>query len=221
MTDKRKQIQDKILKTMKLIEPGMTNHNRYQEMFDNMNDKQFDTFMKDLKEGKIKLTLFAPNMKVFIQQEDLLKAADDLGLELFERLRFKDKATGKYFLTPNKYLIAKLPVRRTRQFLMHKLSVAENDKKLDALTGQVTANDKASSLSYPEAQLMYARGLDKSIIEFMKVRGGDIHAFATFKQQLEESGEATLGSLDPNTLPRSAVVMSSILKSMYFDNNLV
>ena len=219
--NKRKQIQDKILKTMKLIEPGMSNHNRYQEMFNNMNDKQFDTFMKDLKEGKIKLTLFAPNMKVFIQQEDLLKAADDLGLELFERLRFKDKATGKYFLTPNKYLIAKLPVRRTRQFLMHKLSVAENDKKLDALTGQVTANDKASSLSYPEAQLMYARGLDKSIIEFMKVRGGDIHAFATFKQQLEESGEATLGSLDPNTLPRSAVVMSSILKSMYFDNNLV
>ena len=65
--NKRKQIQDKILKTMKLIEPGMSNHNRYQEMFNNMNDKQFDTFMKDLKEGKIKLTLFAPNMKVFIR----------------------------------------------------------------------------------------------------------------------------------------------------------
>ena len=104
---------------------------------------------------------------------------------------------------------------------MHKLSVAENDKKLDALTGQVTANDKASSLSYPEAQLMYARGLNKSLIEFMKVRGGDIHAFATFKQQLEESGEATLGSLDPNTIPRSAVIMSAVLKSMYFDNNLI
>lgn len=221
MTDKRKKIEDKILKTMKTMDPGMSNYNRYKEMFSTMDDKQFDKYMQDIKEGKVKLALFAPNMKVYIKQEDLLKAADDLGLELFEKLKFKDKATGKYFLTPNKYLIVTLPVRRTRQFLMHKLSVAENDKKLDALTGQVTANDKASSLSYPEAQLMYARGLNKSLIEFMKVRGGDIHAFATFKQQLEESGEATLGSLDPNTIPRSAVIMSAVLKSMYFDNNLV
>lgn len=221
MTDKRKTIQDKILKTMKTMDPSLSNYKRYEEMFNSMDDKQFDRYMQDIKTGKVKISLFVPNMKVFIKQEDLLKAADDLGLELFERLRFKDKATGKYFLTPNKYLITKLPVRRTRQFLMHKLSVAENDKKLDALTGQVTSNDKASSLSYPEAQLMYARGLNKSLIEFMKVRGGDIHAFATFKQQLEESGEATLGSLDPNTIPRSAVIMSAILKSMYFDNNLV
>ena len=151
----------------------------------------------------------------------MFNAADSLGLELFEKLRFKDKSTGKYFWTPNKYLITKLPVRRTRQFLMHKLSIAENDKRIDALTGQVTSDDKASSISYPEAQLMYARGLNNCITEFMKVRGGDIHAFATFKQQLEETGSIRMESLDQNTLPRSAVVLSAVLKSMYFDNNLV
>ena len=57
--------------------------------------------------------------------------------------------------------------------------------------------------------------------EFLKVRGGDIHAFAAFKQQLEENGSCRTSSLDPNTIPRSAVTMSSILKSMYIDNNLV
>jgi hypothetical protein len=220
-TDKRKLVEEKILSIMKTIDPGLTNYNRYEEMFKNMSDEEFDIFMNDLKEGKIKLTLLTPNLKVYIKQEDLLKAADDLGLELFERLRFKDKATGKYFLTPNKYLITKLPVRRTRQFLMHKLSIAENDKRIDALTGQVTSDDKASSISYPEAQLMYARGLNNCITEFMKVRGGDIHAFATFKQQLEETGSVQMNTLDQNTLPRSAVVLSAVLKSMYFDNNLV
>ena len=219
--NRRKQIEEKILSTMKIIEPGLTNYNRYEKMFKEMSDDQFDRFMNDLKDGKIKLTLLTPNLKVFIKQEDLLNAADSLGLELFERLRFKDKATGKYFLTPNKYLITKLPVRRTRQFLMHKLSIAENDKRIDALTGQVTSDDKASSISYPEAQLMYARGLNNCITEFMKVRGGDIHAFATFKQQLEETGSIRMNSLDDNTLPRSAVVLSAVLKSMYFDNNLV
>ena len=42
-----------------------------------------------------------------------------------------------------------------------------------------------------------------------------------FKQQLEESGSAKIESLDPNTLPRSTIVMNAILKAMYFDNNLV
>lgn len=221
MNNKRKLVEEKILTVIKTMDPKLSNYNRYIKFFESMDDNTFDKWMKDLEEGKVKLTLFTPNLKVFIQEEDLIKAADLIGLELFERLRFKDKATGKYFLTPNKYLVTKLPVRRTRQFLMHKLSVAENDKKLDSLTGQVTSDDKSSSLSYPEAQLLYARGLKQTITEFMKVRGGDIHAFATFKQQLEESGEASLGSLDPNTLPRSAMVLSVILKSMYFDNNLV
>ena len=220
-TNKRQQIEEKILATMKIMEPGLTNYNRYEKMFKEMSDEQFDRFMNDLKDGKIKLTLLTPNLKVFIKQEDLLNAADSLGLELFEKLRFKDKSTGKYFWTPNKYLITKLPVRRTRQFLMHKLSIAENDKRIDALTGQVTSDDKASSISYPEAQLMYARGLNNCITEFMKVRGGDIHAFATFKQQLEETGSIRMESLDQNTIPRSAVVLSAVLKSMYFDNNLV
>ena len=221
MTEKRKQIQDKILHILEIIDPGKSNKERYEKMFDSMSDKAFANFMTDLSQGRTKLTFFAPNFKTYIQQEDCLKAADELGLKIFERLRFKDKATGETFLTPHEYLITELPVRRTRQFLMHKLSVAENDKKLDALTGQVTADDKASSLSFVEAQLLYVRGLDKSLVEFMKVRGGDIHAFATFKQQLEESGQARLGSLDPNTIPRSAVVMSTVLKCMYLDNNLI
>ena len=221
MDDKRKKIQDKILNIVEMMEPSKYNYNRYAKMFSMMSDSDFSTFMENIKEGKQKLLLFAPNMKISIQQEDLLKAADELGINFFEKIRFKDKVTGKYFLTPNSYYVAKLPIRRTRQFLMHKLSVADDDKRLDSLTGQVTGDDKASSLSYIEAQLMYARGLDSSIMEFMKVRGGDIHAFVTFKQQLEETGAASIGSLDENTLPRSAVVLSAILKAMHYDNNLV
>lgn len=221
MQEKRQKIQDKIIDIISTLDPKGPNKARYEELFKSMSDNQFSQFMDNLKSGKIKLTLFTPNFKVFIQQEDCLKAAEKLGLELFEKLRFVDKATGKEFLTPQKYLVVKLPVRRTRQFLMHKLSVAESDKKLDALTGQVTGDDKASSISFVEAQLLYARGLDKSLIEFMKVRGGDIHAFATFKQQLEESGQANLDALDPNTIPRSSVIMDKVLKCMYLDNNLI
>lgn len=221
MNPKRKQVTEHILKHISTMEPSGYNTKRYENMFSKMSDQQFDQFMKDLKDGKIKLSVFAPNMKIILKIENLLKAADSLKLELFERLRLIDDVTKKKYLTTNKYLVVKLPVRRARQFLMHKLSVPDSDKKLDALTGQVTQDDKASSLSFVEAQLLYARGLDKVLDEFVKVRGGDIHAFSNFKQQLEEGGSARLSAIDPNTVPRSTVVMSTILKCMLLDNNLV
>lgn len=219
--EKRKTIEDKIYSLMDILDPSGMNTERYKKLFGEMSDEEFAVYMANMEQGKQKLTLMAPNLKTFIQQEDCLKAADSLGLKLFERLRIKDEATDKYYTTPNEYIILDLPIRVVRQFLMHKLSVAESDNRINMLTGQVTQEDKASSISYPEVQLLYARGLNKTIEEFMKVRGGDIHAYAQFKQQLEDSGQASMGSLDPNTVPRSTMVLSTILKSIHIDNNFV
>lgn len=221
MSDKRKKATDHILKHVSLMDPSGTNTKRYKEMFDKMGDAQFDQYMKDLRDKKVKLALYVPNMKIPLKITNILKTADALNLEFFERLKLTDEVTGQPYLTPNKYLVLKLPVRRARQFLLHKLSVADSDKKIDALTGQVSRPDKASSISFVESQLLYSRGLSKTLDEFVKIRGGDIHAFSTFKQQLEETGSVRLESIDPTTVPRSAVVMGVVLKCMLLDNNLV
>lgn len=221
MTDKRKKATAFILKHIQGLEPSGTNTKRYEKFFGEMSDAQFDKYMKDLRDKKVKLTLYTPNMKIFLKMEDLKQVAQALGVKLFERLSIKDTITGKRFLTKHEYLILRLPVRRTRQFLMHKLSVPDSDKRLDVLTGQVTKPDKASAFSFVEAQLLASRGLDNTLLEFMKVRGGDVRAFAAFKQQLEESGYAQMSGLDPNTVPRSAVVASILLKCMFLDNNIV
>lgn len=221
MSTPRQKVTEHILKHVGIIDPGGSNLNRYKNFLEAMSDKQFDQYMQDLRDKKVKFTLFTPNMKVVLKIKDILKAADSLKLNLFERLRLIDPVTKKKYLTKHEYLVVKLPVRRARQFLMHKLSVADSDKKLDALTGQVIKPDKASSFSFVEAQLLYSRGLSKTLEEFVKVRGGDIHAFSTFKQQLEETGGVQLTSIEDNTLPRSTVVMGTILKCMLLDNNLV
>ena len=221
MSDLRKQVTDHILKHVNMIDPGGSNSKRYKEFLTAMSDSQFDQYMQDLRDKKVKFTLFVPNMKVVLKIKDILQTADSLKLSLFERLKLIDPVTKKRYLTKHQYLVVKLPVRRARQFLMHKLSVADSDKKLDALTGQVIKPDKASSFSFVEAQLLYSRGLSKTLEEFVKIRGGDIHAFSSFKQQLEETGGVQLTSMEDNTLPRSTIVMSTILKCMLLDNNLV
>ena len=222
MTNKRQKIQDHILKVYSTMEPGNYNHDRIKSMFDKMSDQEFDKWMNDLKEQKTKLTFFAPNMKIVLKTQDLLDAAKLTNSIIFDKLWMVDQVTGQEYLTNYEYIILRVPIRRTRQFLMHKLAVADSDKRIDNLTGQVVKPDKASSMSFVEAQLLYARGgLDDVLVEFMKVRGGDIHAYANFKQQLEENGSIYLESLDNNTVVRSTVVLSTILKCMLIDNNLV
>jgi len=76
MTEKRKKVEEYILKTISIMDPSKTNTDRYKKIFESMDDKQFDSFMKQLRDKKAKLCLYAPNMKINLQTEDLYKAAD-------------------------------------------------------------------------------------------------------------------------------------------------
>ena len=81
-------------------------------------------------------------------------------------------------------------------------------------------DDRACHLSTPEIQSLSTRGLDATLTELVKVRGGDVVAYGDFKRQLEESGEARLESLDPRTRARSGILAKVLLQSMMLDNNL-
>lgn len=217
----RAKVEELILKTVKTMEPKGTNQDRYKKMFAAMSDAQFDTFMKELRAGKRKLTFLTPNMDVILNMEDLFKTAEALDVELFTHLTYTDKATGITYTTPEKQLVLTLPVRRTRQYLHHGLSVPDSDTRIEAMTGQVTKPDQASKFSFPELQLLYGRNMTKTITEFMKIRGGDINAYANFRQQLEETGQFSQESLDKDTITRSVMIAHLLLKCMWLDNNLV
>lgn len=220
MDPKRKRAQDKIIRTMNILDPSGDNGKRYAEMFDNMSDAQFKTFMSNIRDGKEQLFVYAPNMKNTITMRSIRNAADDIGLQLFERVYIKDEVTGKTYLTPHRYPILKLPIRRVSQYLMKKLSVPEGDSKTDLLTGQVIRPDKGSSVSLIEMQTLHGKGLDKTIIELIKPRGGDIHAYAELKSQLEETGSANLSDMNIDSSPRSVTVADIYLKGMHLDNNM-
>lgn len=221
ISDKRKKITEYLVKHLKMLEPGGTNAKRYEDMFNAMSDDEFGAYMTLLKEGKTQLHVFTPNLKVVLKMEDIIRTAEAIGVKLTERVWLRDKVTGKRYLTPHAYPILQLPVRRVKQYLLHKLSVPDSDKTIDVLTGQVTGDDRSSSISQVELQALYARGLKNTIRELNKVRGGDVHAYSNFKRQLEDTGAASLDNLEVNTIPRAAMLTSVFLKGMHLDNNLV
>lgn len=219
-TGKKKAILDYICKHCDIMDPSKYNSERYRRLISGMTDKQFDTFMRNMRDGKFQLHLVAPNMKVNLKIKDMLSCADNLKLKLFHRIWIRDKATGKRFLTDNKYLVLKLPVRRQEQFIDKKMSVPDNDKTIDGLTGQVSWESKATSLTNPEIQIMASRNMDASLHEFLNIRGGNINSYAEFKRSLEENGEARLNDLDPTARTRTAVMGGVLLTAMLLDSNL-
>ena len=222
MSIKRKKIQDYILKAMKLLDPHTNvNTDYWKKKFDTMSDKDFDNFMHNLREGKENIHMYVPPFKVKLRNKELINAAHELGVKLMHRLWMKDAHTGIKYLTPEEYMVLQLPVRRQQQFLDEKLSVPDNDKTIDGLTGQVAGDSKCTSFTTPEIQIFHARNLDASLFEMANVRGGNINNYAEFKRSLEETGEVSLNQLDPMNRTRVAVIGQVFLTAMHLDINLV
>lgn len=213
-----KKIVDHILKIVDIIDPSKTNSARLSKMFANMSDKAFDKYMNAIKEGKDCIYIVAPNMKINLTSENLLKAIKALKLDIYQRIWFTD-VTGRKYLSNEKYYIFKLPVRRQQQFLDEKISVSKGNTR-DAMTGQVTGDSKAASITNPEVQLLVTKRLDKTISELITVRGGNIEAYNEMAQMLQETGSANLSDITTDAKTRSVVVGNTMLKAMMLDNNL-
>lgn len=220
ITERRKTVTAYLLKHLNMMDSSGTNAKRYETLFKGMSDREFDTFMHELKDGTSELYVLFPNMKINMDLSAFVKTAQAVGVKLMERLRMVDTTTGETYLSPYEYLVIRIPIRRLRQFVKSKMSVPAGDTHIDALTGQVTKPDRASGLSYVETQILYARGLENTIKELTQVRGGNVKQYAQFKQSLEETGEASLFDLDQNTATQSVSAMSVMFNAMLFEHNL-
>ena len=221
ISDKKKRITDHIVKTISLLEP-QENGKKWLEKLNAMTDEQFDFFMTALKEEKEVLSIDVPNMKIILKYENCRKAADHLGIDFFHHLRIKDPITKIEFVTPQKYLVLELPIRRLQQTVYEKMSIPVDDKKIDGLTGQVTGDDRACSITYPEIQALKAQGFKEVLNELVVARGGNINAYAKLKQDLEDLGESDLKNvIDPNSISRSTMMLDVLLASMGYETNLV
>lgn len=218
MNAKRKAVQDYILKYMSKIDKSGTNTAKYEALFAEYSDEDFDRWMKYIRDGEDVLVLWTPAMKVKLKIKDLVSVADELGINFFHRLKMWDEPTQAYYTTPKQYMVLDIPARRMSQFIDHKLSVAEGDRKIDLLSGQVMKPDQAGSLSQTEVQVLYARGLTKTIKELLKFRGGDVTAYAEYKRELEEQGKTTIAR-ETDSIPRSAAVLDSLFAAIMIQSN--
>jgi len=200
----------------------MATTNRKGELFTSMNDKQFDLFMKSIEDGTTRLAIIVPNLnehKLSIERN--LDLAEKLGHNFFERIWIDGGNEIPPYLSTVPYLIVDLPLRRQAQMLVKKISIPEDNKSVDELSGQPTGKSKGSKISYPETQILAALDLNDSLTEMLKYRGGDIMGFNAMNDQINRTGGVSLKSIEHlGSTVKSTETLSVLLTSMHLSNSL-
>lgn len=220
---KRKQVEEYILKYIGKIVTGEENINLYKDLFKSMSDKEFDEFMHKLKDKQITLSIIVPNgyKNTKVSVENNFKVAKEIGYDFFQRIKVTGDSDIPDYITPNKYLVYKLPIKRAAQLLSKKISIPESDKKIDTLSGQVTGESKSSKLTLPELQILIGLGLKDSVKELMKIRGGDLGSTNAMTAMLYKQGMATQQNIEQySTGVVSTKSLKAYLNSMHIRNTL-
>lgn len=198
-----------------------SNVSYYRDLFATMKDDEFIDYMKKLKNDELRLNIKMPNFNGNqISLPRCTELAEKHGLALFQRIWMPGINGSPTFLTPEKYLVVDLPVRRTSQLLSKKISVASG-RSVDFYTKQPAGDAAAAKISYPEVQFLAAYGLEKTLAEMIKYRGGDAKGLAAFKAMINRYGSVTTEALEPFAGGvESTKTFKTYLTSIHISNNL-
>lgn len=213
-----------ILRYLKMMLPGGKNVAIYENLFKSMSDKDFDELMTKLESGAEILAVITPNLsdeKVTVKNN--LAVAKAMNRTMFERVWINPGDGSNPYLTPEKYFVALLPLRRQAQLLTKKISIPENNRSLNDLTGQPSHGGKSrgSKISYPETQVLAALNLDESLLEMLKYRGGDVKGFGAMNKSISTTGGVSLRTLDTlGTRVKSTDTLRTLLTCLHYEVDL-
>lgn len=223
MNPARKAATEETIKLLSMFDGNNDAVKEVEAMLNGMSDKAFDAYMKKLRSGEEIIPYIMPNLTGSkLSADKNIKIGKKLGHDFFQRLWLTDPVTGRVSLTPEKYLVIDLPLRRQQQHLLKKISIPESNNQVDDLTGQPTAESKGSRLSFPEMQILASNGLNDVIRELLKFRGGDTTAYNALTKEALSIGTASMNAVDDETSkPKATMTLATLLKAAHIDNNLL
>lgn len=218
----RKEAEKLILEFVKSVDPSGYNLEQYTKILSKLTDKEFHNYMEGLRNKTMFLVLFKPPFKANdITVENNLEVAKKYEVPMFERLVYNNQPPEPSFQTPIEYLVLNMPYRRQSQTIFKKASVPDHNKVIDELTYQPTGESKGARISYPELQVLIGMGLENTISELIRFRGGDKGGFNAYNAMFLRYGNANLATLDNySTGTESTKTLKSFLTSMHISNTI-
>ena len=221
----RAYIEKLIYDTFDALDPSGTNTTKYRVMFGDMNDAQFEKFMKDfLKNDGENFALDIVDFEHDVHMEYCEKAAKVLGIPLMEYVYMPHLTMDKkhVVVSKEKCLVGYINVKRTQQLLHKKNSLSISSDKRSAITGQVVNKDKNARDSDIEASMLVALGADKIIQELHGPRSDDPVMKREMNNQIATRGYVSLDEL--TNLPTNKATLNTVntfLLSMGLKSDLI
>lgn len=185
-----------IIEQVAKVEKNNPNVKFYQDKFKSMSAAEIEQLAISIREGNFHLPYFRENLNdKSIDRLAWVDLAESLGAEVYTQLWEVDEATGEEYLTPHKYFVPILPIRRQAQNLDDKDSIPLDNATRDLLSGQVVGKSKGSAFSKPQLDALLERGLSQSAMELSKVRGGDLTASMMYNKRIIETGGANIDEI--------------------------
>lgn len=185
-----------VLDNLEALVPGNSDTERYKAYLEGLSDKELTQYFQDLRDRTKWLTITVPNFgKSRIDIERNYKLADKLGLRFHKKVWYPNGEDGSSYQSEIDRLVIMQPVRIASQRLDKKKSIPKNQRSVNMLTGQPTGASKGASFSFPEIRLARAMGLEGSVVELIKYRGGDLRGNAALTASLIRTGRASIDVL--------------------------
>ena len=193
----RKDVENIIYKVMDAITTNKDNSKLWRDRLSKMPDKSFKEFINrcDLNKEKIAVYIHASSNND-ISVEGCFKIAKELNIEMFEKVFVPPSSGEPGHFTAVPHFIGMNTLKRQSQTYMKKVSVTSDDTSVDAATGQARGDSFSAKLTYPEIQILPQIGLDDSLHELLKTRGGDVGAYGAMVTQLESTGSTNTKDTD-------------------------
>lgn len=194
----------------------------YDEFFAGLSDEEFVDTINKFGTGELIPPLIDPNYsspKITI--ENNLIVAKELGLEFMKKIWIGAANGRPAYLTPIKYPVYMLPLRRQAQLATKKISIPEDNSQRDDMTGQATGKSKGSSISFTEIYVLQGIGCEAGLEEMLKYRGGDNGGFHAMNVFASRYGSVSLKAIERfSTGVEATKALRAWLTCMHFETTM-
>lgn len=214
--NKRKQIQDLVVKTMQLMDPTGINAKKYFQMFNGMSDPQFkkwmDDFLKDEKSNfRLDIEEFGDGSRV-LKFENVDKAAKFLGVPLFEYIYIPHNSSDPNHPIRSKQpvLVGYLNIKRVQQLVTKKTGLTKDDHDRDESTGRLKGDSKGGCSTSIENEVLAGMGAESVMSEFLGARADNVEEYDLMLQQIAETGNCRLEDCKTGIYDKPSILKTDV-----------
>lgn len=215
-SDKRKKMEKLIDDVVSTIDPSGVNAKKYRNMFQTMNDKQFDEYFQKLfgdKKSNLRIDIeeFGPENRK-IKFENVEKAADLLHLKLFEYIYMPHISSdpNRPIRSRTPVLVAYLNIKRPQQLVTKKQGLILSDSDVDEMTGEAKGDSKGGTMTGMENELLAGVGAKEILSEFTGARGDNVNEYQNMVEEISEKGSVKLENIKTGILDKPTLLQADL-----------